>query len=167
MAECPAFPEIPKEESRPRPWAALTSSKPPGFYEVYSQGPAEDSLALRASSKLVASTSLASYLKGFPLKVWGTCKPPSAPQSQSRLPSGPYLRALALVDEEDSGERIREPSAVSGKEASGLIHVGSELEGLLLCGEERAKPCHMALWSPGSLSWESSPPRMRRPHSLV
>lgn len=86
----------------------------------------------------MASISLASYLKGFPLKVWGTSRPPSAPKARAASPSGPYLCALALVDEEDSGKRIREPSAVSSKEASGLIHVGSELEGLLFCGEERA-----------------------------
>lgn len=96
----------------------------------------------------MASTSLASYLKDFPLKIWELAGLSVLPKPEPSS-SGPYLRALALVDEEDTGEGIREPTAVSGKEASGLIHVGSELEGLLLCGEEWAKPCHVApvaLW---------------------
>lgn len=75
--------------------------------------------------------------------------PPLCPLPHSPSPSGPCLSALALVDEEDPGEGIREPTAVSSKEASGLIHVGSELEDLLLCGKEWAEPCHtatVALW---------------------
>lgn len=59
---------------------------------------------------------------------------PLRPLPQSPAPPGPYLCALALVDEEDTGKGIREPTAVGSKEASGLIHMGSELEDLLLCG---------------------------------
>lgn len=116
-------------------------------------------------------TSLASCPKGFPLRsgeledqlyvfpVFPKSErppeppplraPPPCPPPHSPSPSGPCLSALALVDEEDTGEGIREPTAVSSKEASGLIHVGSELEDLLLCGKEWAEPCHtapVALW---------------------
>lgn len=116
------------------------------------------SLALWTWSKLLASTTLANYLKDFPLKSWGTSRPivlasqfsqkPRVPLPQVPSPSGPHLSALALVDEEDTGKGIREPTAVSSKEASGLIHVCSELEGLLLCGEGWAKPCLAAPVAP-------------------
>lgn len=52
---------------------------------------------------------------------------------------GPHLRALTLVDEEDAGKGVREAAAVSGKEAASLVHVDSELEGLLFCGESRLR----------------------------
>lgn len=106
--------------------------------------------------------------KGLPPEIWGTSRsvvrlpsvpkvrapPPRTPSPQSHspqspFPSGPCLSALALVDEEDTGKGIREPTAISSKEASGLIHVGSQLEDLLLCGKEWAEPCHtatVALW---------------------
>lgn len=54
-------------------------------------------------------------------------------------PRGPHLCALTLVDEEDTGKGVREAGTVSGKEAASLVHVGTELEGLLLCGKSRLR----------------------------
>ena len=58
---------------------------------------------------------------------------PSAP------PWDPHLCALTLVDEEDTGKGVREAGAVGSKEAASLVHVGAELEGLLLCGKSRMR----------------------------
>lgn len=91
-----------------------------------------------------------SYVQGPPprtrvlvdlfLQVPQAHRPTTAPKARA-APScpGPHLCALTLVDEEDAGERVREAAAVSGKEAASLVHVGPELEYLLLCGEGQAE----------------------------
>lgn len=91
------------------------------------------------------------YPQGFPLRIrgyWLTCfsrsheilSPHPNTLKAGATPSSPdpYLCALTLVDEEDTGEGVREAAAVSGKEAASLVHVGAELEHLLLCGKGRA-----------------------------
>ena len=65
---------------------------------------------------------------------------PQCSQSQpSAPPRDPHLCALTLVDEEDTGKGVREAGAVGSKEAASLVHVGAELEGLLLCGKSRMR----------------------------
>lgn len=48
-----------------------------------------------------------------------------------------YLSTLALIDEENSGKRIREATAICSKQTPGLVHVYSQLEDLLLCAKKK------------------------------
>lgn len=54
----------------------------------------------------------------------------------SRSGDGAHLGALALGGEEDSGKGVRKAAAVGSKQTPGLVHVGSQLENLLLCNGE-------------------------------
>lgn len=61
--------------------------------------------------------------------------------SHPRIPPSPHPRnvhlgALALGDEEDPREGIREAAAVGCEQTPGLVHVGSQLENLFLWKRE-------------------------------
>lgn len=63
-----------------------------------------------------------------------------------------YLSDLAVRGEEDPSEGIRKATAVSGKQAAGLVHVCSQLEHLLHCG---AHASHHTKSSVGNLNAKS------------
>lgn len=163
--------------SRSHPPVAAASRDSRERVSCWSQGPSQPpclSFPLWWMQPQKAFTSVAGacrHLRGCPPGIWGAGSSvlPGPTHSQSPqysraepLPPapGPHLRALTLVDEEDAGEGVREAAAVGSEEASSLVHVGPELERLLLCGVEQAE-------APGAGAGSQGRPRPRGRHSLV
>lgn len=85
-------------------------------------------------------------------REYGTCRVSHSPIPPSLHPGNVHLGALALGDEEDSCEGIREAAAVGCEQAPGLVHVGSQLEHLFLWKREGMGWEWLGM-SSGSLSW--------------
>lgn len=118
-------------------------SPPASIFHVFCVGNHNQSLH-QCGPGLQLSVSLPSKDLGYWLLCFSRSQKLTGPPVLSKSeppapPRGPHLCALTLVDEEDTGKGVREAGTVSSKEAASLVHVGTELEGLLLCGKSRLR----------------------------